>query len=71
MLVVDDDAELRVVCSEYLRLQGFRVLEAKDGLEALLQVKRERPNAIVDLTPSGHQPMCDGDGRDWITYNGN
>jgi len=47
VLVVDDDAELRVVYSEYLRLQGFRVLEAKDGLEALLQVKRERPTAIV------------------------
>lgn len=47
MLVVDDDAELRVVYSEYLRLQGFHVLEAKDGLEALLQVKRNRPRAII------------------------
>jgi asparagine synthase (glutamine-hydrolysing) len=26
--------------------------------------------AIVDLTPSGHQPMCDREGRCWITYNG-
>ena len=33
--------------SEYIRLQGFRVLEAKDGLEALLQVKRERPRAVI------------------------
>jgi asparagine synthase (glutamine-hydrolysing) len=26
--------------------------------------------SIVDLSPSGHQPMCDSDGRLWITYNG-
>jgi asparagine synthase (glutamine-hydrolysing) len=26
--------------------------------------------SIVDLTPSGHQPMCDRDARFWITYNG-
>jgi len=47
VLVVDDDAEVRAVVSEYIRLQGFHVLEAKDGLEALLQVKRKRPHAII------------------------
>jgi CheY-like chemotaxis protein len=47
VLIVDDDAELRAVFSEYIRLQGFHVLEAKDGLEALLQVKRNRPGAII------------------------
>ena len=26
--------------------------------------------AIVDLSPAGHQPMCDVGGRLWITYNG-
>lgn len=26
--------------------------------------------AILDLTPAGHQPMSYGDGRWWITYNG-
>src|SRR5262245_9913463 len=26
--------------------------------------------SIVDLSPSGHQPMCDEAGRCWITYNG-
>ena len=26
--------------------------------------------SIVDLTPSGHQPMCDAAARLWITYNG-
>lgn len=26
--------------------------------------------AILDLSPAGHQPMSYGDGRYWITYNG-
>ena len=26
--------------------------------------------AIVDLEPTGHQPMCDPDRRRWIVYNG-
>src|SRR5258706_4846055 len=26
--------------------------------------------AIVDLSPTGHQPMCDAEGACWITYNG-
>src|SRR4051794_33529558 len=26
--------------------------------------------AIIDLTPSGHQPMADSSGQVWITFNG-
>ena len=26
--------------------------------------------AIIDLTPSGVQPMSDASGRIWLTYNG-
>lgn len=26
--------------------------------------------SILDLSPHGHQPMCDESGRYWITYNG-
>lgn len=26
--------------------------------------------SIVDLSPAGHQPMCDTSGKHWITYNG-
>lgn len=26
--------------------------------------------AIIDLTPAGHQPMCNEDGSVWIAYNG-
>ncbi len=46
-LVVDDDAEIREMLAEYLATQGFEVLTAANGLEALLRVKRERPAAVV------------------------
>jgi asparagine synthase (glutamine-hydrolysing) len=26
--------------------------------------------SIIDLSPAGHGPMCDSDGRCWLTYNG-
>lgn len=47
VLVADDDDQVRAMIAEYLRGHGFVVLEAANGLEALLQVKRERPEAVV------------------------
>ena len=47
VLVVDDDDEARAVVVEYLRANGFAVVEAANGLEALLRVKRLRPGAVV------------------------
>ena len=45
VVVVDDDAELRSITSEYLRSHGVEVIEATNGLEALLYFKRSRPAA--------------------------
>lgn len=47
VLIVEDEDDLREVFSEYLAGRGFEVLEARNGLEALLQAKRGRPDAIV------------------------
>ena len=47
VLVVDDDDEVRAVVVDYLRSNGFAVIEAANGLEALLRVKRIRPGAVV------------------------
>jgi len=47
VLVVDHDDEVRAVVVEYLRASGFAVMEASNGLEALLRVKRLRPGAVV------------------------
>jgi CheY-like chemotaxis protein len=47
VLIVEDDTDVRTMIAEGLRSEGFAILEAKNGLEALLQVKRERPAAVV------------------------
>src|SRR3989441_2958452 len=47
VLVVDDDRDVRETLVELLRGEGFDVVEAANGLEALLQVKRSRPAGVV------------------------
>jgi CheY-like chemotaxis protein len=47
ILVVDDDRDVRETVGEFLRSEGFDVVEAANGLEALLQVKRARPAGVV------------------------
>jgi len=47
VLVVDDDAEIRALVSEYLTVRGLEVLEATNGLEALLHFKRSRPAGVM------------------------
>src|SRR5258705_11392290 len=47
VLIADDDADVREVLVESFRNAGFDVLEAANGLEALLCVKRDRPDAVV------------------------
>jgi CheY-like chemotaxis protein len=47
VLIVDDDRDVRELLVESFRLSGFDVLAAANGLEALLYVKRERPDAVV------------------------
>ncbi len=46
-VVVDDDAEIREVLAEQLATRGFEVLTAGDRLEALLYVKRQKPEVVV------------------------
>jgi CheY-like chemotaxis protein len=47
VVVVDDDVEVRAITSEYLRTHGLEVIEAANGLEALLYFKRSRPAAVI------------------------
>ena len=47
VLVVDDDPDMRAAVAEFLNMEGFEVVEASNGLEALLQVKRLRPHGVV------------------------
>jgi len=47
VLVVDDDSSIRELLRQELEAEGYGVREAKDGREALAQVKREKPDLIV------------------------
>jgi CheY-like chemotaxis protein len=47
VLVVDDEADIRCVMAEVLRLQGYTVLEAADAPEALRQLHDTRPDMLV------------------------
>src|SRR5262245_4679868 len=47
VLIADDDTDVREVLVKSFRDAGFDVLEASNGLEALLSVKRDKPDAVV------------------------
>ncbi len=47
ILVVDDKKNIRVMVREYLTQEGFRVLTAEDGREALFMARQEKPDLIL------------------------
>ena len=47
VLLVDDDAELRLALKLRFESSGFQVLTAGDGLEALRKGREERPHLII------------------------
>ena len=47
ILVVDDKANIRNLVREYLSEEGFRVVVAADGREALYSARREKPDLIL------------------------
>ncbi len=54
VLLVDDEDQLRRVMRDLLERDGYRVIEARDGVEALDQVDRYAPDIIVlDLNLPG------------------
>jgi len=57
VLVADDDPDFLQSLREALESRGFRVVTARDGKEAVAQVSRHRPGALVlDL----RMPLLDG-----------
>ena len=47
ILVVDDTASLRRMVSSYLTQEGFRVVTAADGQQALQVARQEQPDLII------------------------
>ena len=54
VLIVDDDAAVRLVCAVSLEAEGLHVLEAADGLDGFEQARRELPDLVLtDVTMPG------------------
>jgi DNA-binding NarL/FixJ family response regulator len=61
ILVIDDDAKLRQHFSELLRLEGYAVVEARNGREGVEVARRELPDLVLcDITMpemNGHRVL--------------
>jgi two-component system, OmpR family, response regulator ResD len=58
VLIVDDEEHIREVLRMYLEAEGFAVVEAADGMEALTQAARTPPDLIIlDLMLPGIDGM--------------
>ncbi len=54
MLVVDDDADVRGMLAQVLELEGYEVVTAADGREALRRLAEKRPRLVLlDLMMPG------------------
>ena len=57
ILVVDDEPQIRRVMRTTLTAEGYAVIEARDGAEALEKLRSERPDLILlDM----NMPVMDG-----------
>jgi DNA-binding NarL/FixJ family response regulator len=61
ILVIEDDAKLRLQCPELLRLEGYQVLEARNGREGVDTARRDPPDLVLcDITMpemNGHRVL--------------
>ena len=57
VLIADDEAQIRNILSIYFKKEGFKVVEAADGAEALMQTQSAKPDIIIlDIM----MPVLDG-----------
>lgn len=47
ILVVDDKKEIRVMVDAYLTQEGFRIVSAANGQEALFVAREQKPDLII------------------------
>ena len=57
VLVVDDDAHVRALLSALLTHEGYSVVEAGDGLDALHKLRKRHFNLVIS---DYRMPRCDG-----------
>lgn len=58
VLIVDDDADIRAVLSEFLEDEGYAVVTAVDGADALRYLRTQAPPTMVLLDLM--MPVMDG-----------
>ncbi len=57
VIIADDDPQIREILRLYLEKDGFSVVEAQDGAEAILKVQSEQPSLLLlDIM----MPVMDG-----------
>lgn len=47
IMVVEDNADSRLMMKTLLEMKGYRIIEAGDGREAIEMAERERPHLII------------------------
>ena len=56
ILIADDDQVLQRLLLHTLKMEGYEVLTARDGNDALAVIGRERPDLVIlDVMMPGHQ----------------
>ena len=47
VLVVDDEPDVLLLCRVNLEFEGYEVMEASDGVEAMSRVRERRPDVVL------------------------
>jgi CheY-like chemotaxis protein len=47
VLLVDDDSSIREMIARQLQREGFVVLQAEDGIDGLVQLRKQLPNVVI------------------------
>jgi two-component system, cell cycle sensor histidine kinase and response regulator CckA len=68
ILVVEDEPAVRRASTEFLRMQGYNILEAKDGFDALDVAKQHRSAIDLILTDVVMPNMSGGELAEQIRY---
>ena len=47
ILIADDEAQIREILRIYFEKEGFKVVEAADGAEAIVQAQAGKPDIMI------------------------
>jgi CheY-like chemotaxis protein len=47
ILVVDDDPVVQKLLSQILEREGYQIMSAKDGIDAMVMIRKDRPDLVV------------------------